>query len=305
MSFQTPKQSNEYYLGFSLIVKKESHIVPPLNKAIRLQDYGVGIFSQAPTKSALKKAFKKKYITVNDKMATTATLIKGGETITISIPEVAAVTKQLKLNLNVLYEDEYLAIIHKPPGILVSGNKFKTITRALPPNIHKSNLNDASAPQPVHRLDYATSGTLLIGKTSSSIRALNKLFENKKIIKTYFAITIGAMNSADIIKSSIEDKESITEYRIHKSVDSNRFGKLNLVELKPLTGRRHQIRIHMSDIGSPVLGDKAYGLDGLILRGKGLYLHAYSLKFRHPFTGESIHAIDPLPEKFTKIFPES
>ena len=193
-------------------------------------------------------------------------------------------------------------MIHKPAGILVSGNSFKTIANALTQNIQRSNLPDATKPQPVHRLDYATTGILLVGKTSSSIRALNKMFEDKKVMKTYFAITIGEMDYRGKITSKIDGKKSQSNYTLSESVPSKKFGKLNLIQLKPQTGRRHQLRKHLSKIGNPILGDKEYGIQNSILKGKGLYLHAYSLKFIHPFTNEKIHLKDELPQKFKKIF---
>jgi len=124
-------------------------------------------------------------------------------------------------------------VIHKPAGILVSGNSFKTIANALAQNIQASNLPDATKPQPVHRLDYATTGVLLVGKTSSSIRALNSMFEDKKIEKTYYAVTIGEMNDRGKITSEIDGKKSQSNYELFESVFSKRFGKLNLVKLKP------------------------------------------------------------------------
>lgn len=201
-----------------------------------------------------------------------------------------------------MFEDEHLAVIHKPAGILVSGNSFKTIANALAQNIKRSNLPDATTAQPVHRLDYATTGILLVGKTSSSIRALNKMFENKEVHKTYYAITIGEMNIRGEITSEIDGKKSQSNYTLCESVPSVKFGKLNLVQLEPQTGRRHQLRKHLSHIGNPILGDKEYGIENLILNGKGLYLHAYSLKFTHPFTNENVLFKDELPERFKKIF---
>ena len=256
----------------------------------------------ALTKSALKKALKKKYITVNDIIATSATFINGGETIRISVPEKVSPKKKLVFPLKVLFEDEYLAVIHKPAGVLVSGNSFKTIANALVQNIKQSNISDTTIPQPVHRLDYATTGILLIGKTSSSIRALNKIFEDKKIQKTYYAITIGKMNNSGKITSKIDGKKSESNYTLIESVPSKKFGKLNLVKLNPLTGRRHQLRKHLSSIGNPILGDKEYGIENLILNGKGLYLHAYSLKFTHPFTDKEVYFKDEIPQRFKKIF---
>lgn len=256
------------------------------------------------TKSALKKALKKQYITVNGVIASTATFITGGETIRLFIPEEISPKKKLLFPLTVLFEDEHLAVIHKPAGILVSGNSFKTIAHALVQNIERSNLLDATKPQPVHRLDYATTGILLVGKTSSSIRALNKMFEDGKVKKTYYAITIGEIDGQGEITTKIDDKKSRSNYNVSESVSSKRFGSLNLVKLKPLTGRRHQLRKHMATIGNPILGDAEYGIENFILKGKGLYLHAYSLKFKHPFTNENLHIKDDLPERFKKIFPQ-
>ena len=280
----------------------ESHIVPRLLTPIRLQEYGVGIFQAALTKSALKKALKKQYITVNGLIATSATFINGGECISLSILEEVSPKKKLVFPLEVLFEDNYLAVIHKPAGILVSGNSFKTIANALEQNLKGSNLSDATPPQPVHRLDFATTGILLVGKTSSSIRALNKIFENREVEKIYCAVTIGEMNSQGTIISEIDGKESQSNYTLCESVPSQRFGKLNLVQLEPQTGRRHQLRKHLSSIGNPILGDKEYGIENLVLNGKGLYLHAYSLKFIHPFTDEEVYLKDKLPQRFKNIF---
>lgn len=197
-----------------------------------------------------------------------------------------------------------MAAIHKPAGILVSGNRFKTIANALAQNLKPSTLTDATKPQPVHRLDYPTTGVLLAGKTSSSIRALNELFEDKTIQKTYYAVTIGEMNKSGTITSPIDGKKAQSNYMVIESVSSKKFGQLNLVELKPQTGRRHQLRKHLSTIGNPILGDPEYGLENLIVKGKGLYLHAYALEFIHPFTNEKVYLKDGLPQKFTKIFSQ-
>lgn len=193
-------------------------------------------------------------------------------------------------------------MIHKPAGIQVSGNSFKTVANALGQNLKPSSLPDKVRPQPVHRLDYATTGILLVGKTSRSIRELNKLFEEKAVAKTYFAVTIGEMDRQGTIDLPVDNKPSRSHYEVLDSVPSERFGMLNLVELKPETGRRHQLRLHLASMGNPILGDKDYGIDGLILNGKGLYLHAHSLTFIHPFTTQEIHLQDPLPERFGKIF---
>lgn len=280
----------------------ETHIVPTLTNSIRLQEYAVGIFKTVSTRSAIKKAIKREIILVNNETSSTAMWIKGGETITL-LEDQGNSHKDFDLTLEVLYEDEYLAIINKPAGVLVSGNSFATIDNALSSNLQASTLDDAVRPRPVHRLDYPTSGLLVIGKTSSAILQLNQLFENKEIQKTYHAITIGKMEPDGKISLEVDEKESLSYYKVLASEPSERFDQLNLAELTPKTGRRHQLRKHLSALGNPILGDKEYGKEGLILKGKGLYLHASQLHFTHPFTKEEMNITSSLPKKFLKIFP--
>lgn len=200
-----------------------------------------------------------------------------------------------------MFEDDYLAVIHKPAGIVVSGNTFKTVAHALVQNLQPSKMTDATKPQPAHRLDFATTGILLIGKTSSGIRALAQLFEDKKVRKIYYVITIGEMQKAGTITTNIDGKQAHTNFQLIASVASKRFDKLNLVKLDPKTGRRHQLLKHLASIGNPILGDKDYGIEELILNGKGLYLHAYSLSFKHPYTQKNMYFEDKLPKRFGKI----
>jgi 23S rRNA pseudouridine1911/1915/1917 synthase len=110
------------------------------------------------------------------------------------------------------------------------------------------------------------------------------------------------MDAQGEITSEVDGKKAQSNYWVSESVHSKRFGKLNLVKLEPQTGRRHQLRIHLATIGNPILGDKEYGIETLILNGKGLYLHAYSLEFIHPFTNDEVCLKDEFPERFQKIF---
>ncbi|CAM1333590.1 RluA family pseudouridine synthase [Tenacibaculum aestuariivivum] len=284
------------------MILSETHKTPALEKPIRLQEYGVGIFKTIPTKSGIKKALKKNLVFVDGKIATTALFIKGNELIELYKASENSTFKQFDFPLEILFEDDYLAIIYKPPGILVNGNSFATIDNALLQNLSKSSLFDAVRPRPVHRLDYPTSGLLLIGKTNSSIIALNKLFENKQIQKTYHAITIGNIASKGEINLPVNNKTAFTLFEVLKTTTSIRFIKLNLVKLTPKTGRKHQLRKHLLAINSPILGDKEHFIEGLILNGKGLYLHASTLNFRHPFTKKQITITKELPIKFKKIF---
>ncbi len=269
---------------------------------VRLQEYGVGIFQIISTKSALKKALKRGEVLVDGKVASTAIFISGGELIELTESEVQSNKREFDFQLEVIFEDEFLAVIHKPAGIEVSGNRLRTIDNALPQNLKKSTEADAVRPRPVHRLDYPTSGLLLVGKTSSGILRLNQLFEQKQICKKYYAVAIGVMETEGVIDLQVDDKEAQSLFRVIKTVPSERFSYLNLVELSPKTGRRHQLRKHLASLGNPILGDKEYGTEPLILRGKGLYLHAFSLKFVHPFTLEKVEVALELPKKFKKLF---
>lgn len=254
------------------------------------------------SKKGMKKAIEKGLVKVNDEVAFTSKYIKGGETIELYKAAKDSSLPTIELDLEILYEDEHLAIINKPAGIVVSGNKEKTISNALPSALKNSNEVDAlDRPQPAHRLDYPTSGILLIGKTSSTVTALNQLFEKKSIEKTYIAFTIKKMKSEGEISDVIKGKKAETNYKVIKEVPSPKFEFLNYVELKPKTGRRHQLRIHMAGLGNPILGDHTYGLEKKVSQGKGLYLHASAIKFTHPKTGEELEVIASTPEKFEKI----
>lgn len=281
----------------------ETHLVPALENQERLSDYAVGIFNSISTRKGIKKAILRGLVTVNGKQGYTADLITGGELIELYRPTELTNKPTIEIPIEVIYEDDFLAIINKPPGILVSGNKKWTVENALLPHLKKSSQQDfLQRPEPIHRLDYPTSGALLIGKTASSVVALNKLFENRQIEKTYLAVSIGEMDIEGTIELPIDEKTSRSFYTVLETVDSPKYGYFNLVKLKPETGRRHQLRKHLASIGNPILGDLLYGKEGFLLKGKGLYLHAASLSFIHPFTKKKITVNVAVPKKFKKLF---
>ena len=282
----------------------ETHIAEKQEIPIRFQEYAVGIFKTIPTKSGIKKAIKKNLILINNEPASTSKYILGGEKIVLKENKKSTDFSKLKLDLKVLYEDDFLAVIYKPAGMLVSGNKFVTITNALTQNLKKSSQEDAVIPKPTHRLDYPTSGLLLVGKTIFAITSLSKMFENREILKTYHAITIGKMPRIGLIETPIDTKKAKTFFNVLQTVKSKRFIFLNLVELKPETGRKHQIRKHLWINGNPILGDKLYFKENLILKGNGLFLNASKIEFKHPITNEILKISFRLPKKFLKIFPE-
>jgi len=280
----------------------ESFQVPKLENRVRLSDLSFEFFRTLSSRKTVKKAAKLGLIHINGKQGYTADYIQGGEQIEVFENDKKTITKTIDLQLEVLYEDDYLAVVYKPAGIEVSGNKKWTLEHALSGNLKSSSQADATNPEPIHRLDYPTCGVLLIGKTRSIIIKLNQLFENREIQKTYHAICIGEIAKHGFIETEIDDKSSRSEFKVLESVASPRFEFLNLVKLIPYTGRRHQLRKHLAFIGNPILGDLLYGKEGLILKGKGLYLHASRLEFVHPITEEKLTIKANLPKKFSKIF---
>ena len=288
----------------SELIKIESHQVPKLENRCRLSDYTPAKFNSVFTKKGIKKAIKKGFVTINGEIGYTADYINGGELLELYQPKIPKKRPSITITLQIIYEDDYLAIINKPAGILVSGNKKYTLENALPNNLTKSKQKDALLyPEPIHRLDYPTSGALLIGKTTQAVILLNKMFEQQQIKKKYRAITIGDQEENGIIEDPINEKPSKSEFKIIMSIPSRKYGTLNLVELIPHTGRTHQLRIHMSTIQNPILGDLKYGKEDLISMGNGLYLQSSHLSFTHPFKNNEVETAIPLPKKFSKIFP--
>jgi tRNA pseudouridine65 synthase/23S rRNA pseudouridine1911/1915/1917 synthase len=227
--------------------------------------------------------------------------LKNGDCITlIDLEKTPPKTYQLKLK--VIYEDDDLAVVVKPAGINVSGNQFKTIQNALSFNL-KPSLSPDTLPWalPVHRLDNQTSGLLLVAKSKTARVILGQAFEQKSIKKTYQAIVIGQpYASLGLIDSKINNKEAITAFKILKQVNSLKSQILSLLELYPKTGRTHQIRIHCAQLGCPILGDKLYGEEGMILKNKGLFLCAVGLQFKHPISKKELVFSIPTPYKFIK-----
>jgi len=283
----------------------ETYIVPPLEKSIRLSDLRAGTFSLVSSRKAFTKLIKANLVLVNNQKSTTATPLLGGEMITVFRDQTPIKKPSITIALEVIYEDEYLAIINKPPGVEVSGNKRYTIANALDKALKKSNQKDAlQRPEPIHRLDYPTSGCLLIGKTSTSVMMLNRAFQKKKIDKVYYAITIGKQKTSGTIKIPLEGKSCISHFEVIDSVASIKYGVLNLVKLIPETGRKHQLRKHLAAIHCPIMGDIKYGDPLATGQGNGLYLHAFSLKFIHPHSGLVISKSIELPKKFKRIFKQ-
>ncbi len=279
----------------------KTHIVPDGIEEIRLYDYVQQIFPIIPSRKGVKKAIAREEILVDGNKTSTGHWVKAGQKIDL-LESSANPPKEYQLDFEIVYEDEYLAVINKPAGIPVSGNQFRTIQNAILGNIEISNKEDALKwPKPVHRLDGPTSGLLIIAKTAKALVKLGQQFEQKQIQKKYAAIVMGETPISGIIDTAIDGLKSMSEYHTLKTINSLRSKQLSLVELSPKTGRTHQLRIHMSSIGFPILGDKQYGDEGNILEGKGLFLCALELNLKHPITEEALVIKTTIPNKFNSL----
>lgn len=279
----------------------EIHKVPPLIEKIRFSDYAINIFKTLPTKSGVKKALKKNEIYIDDKIASSGDWLTGGEELRLK--------QEIKFNLykldyDVVYEDDYLAIIHKPAGVPVHSHAHRNIQNSLPHNLKPSSIPSAmQLPRPVHRLDHETSGLLIVAKTYEAMTSLGQDLAEGKVKKIYTTVAIGNIVQVSPITATIDDKVSTTNFKIIETISSEKYEKLNLLEIDLKTGRKNQIRRHFLGIENPILGDKKYFLENKLSYGNGLYLIANALSFVHPIKKDLLSVNIPLPQKFKRLFP--
>lgn len=278
----------------------ETHIVPAIEEKIRLQEYAASIFDSITTRSGIKKSIKKGLILLNDQPAKTGDWICKGQRIDLLKPETAK--KIFRLRLEVIYEDAFIALIKKPSGYPTSGNFFKTIENALPFNLKISEEKDAlDHPLPAHRLDNPTSGILLCAKTRSALIELQKAFAEKRIRKFYYALVHHRFPGEKEFCHSIDGKSATTIakgmeiYKIHGEYFS-------LVEARPLSGRTHQIRRHLSENGFPIVGDQLYGIEeNDVFKNRKLYLFAGKIEFKHLMTEKKVEFQVNFPKKLRNL----
>lgn len=274
------------------------HIVSEAKSHTRLSDYLIGVFEEIPTRKGIKKAIEDNRVLVDGVVSKTSHYVQKGEEICLLEKEVSP-GRKYNLEVPVVYEDDYFAVVEKPSGIPVSGNYFKTLFNALDGNLYISSQKDR-LPQflPVHRLDSATSGLVIIAKTHSVRVAFGNMLHEKQIIKRYRAILQGTLSGSGMVNSLVDDKDALSEYQVLENIETVNDTTLTLVDLFPLTGRTHQLRIHMSSIGHPIVGDKLYRGDTAMKTNKGLFLAAIGLEFLHPVTRQLLKIEIFPPAKF-------
>ena len=232
-----------------------------------------------------------------------------GETILLDLPEVKPAKAEAQdIPLEILYQDAHLAVVVKPCGMVVhpaAGNDDGTLVNALLYHLDSlSGIGGEMRPGIVHRLDKDTSGLMLVAKDDKTHAALSSQLAARQMEKHYRAIVYGKMKepSGEIEKPigrSKTDRKKMavdedgrwakTEWKVLRE-----YSDRTLLDVHIITGRTHQIRVHMASIGHPVLGDVLYGHKRMP-NAERLMLHAYSLEFTHPETGERMKFIAPCP----------
>ncbi|KAF1296058.1 pseudouridine synthase [Enterococcus sp. JM4C] len=270
------------------------------------------------TRSQVQLWLKEQGVTVNGEVAKANYKVKAQDRIVITIPEPETLDLIAEdIPLEIVYQDEDLAVINKPQGMVVhpsAGHKNGTLVNALLFHMKDlSSINDVVRPGIVHRIDKDTSGLLMVAKNDFAHEFLAKQLKDKTSLRKYVALVHGEIShekgtiDAPIGRSKVNRKKqavieggksAVTHFQVLE-----RFTDYTLVELQLETGRTHQIRVHMQYIGFPVAGDPLYG-PKKTLEGNGQFLHAKLLGFKHPTTGENLVFEAPLPELFKKTLAD-
>lgn len=262
------------------------------------------------------------FVRVDGKVCRPSKKLRGGEVIRIEAPPGAASPLEaVPMELKVLYEDEYLVIIDKPAGLVVhpgAGTREPTLVHGLLyayPELR--DLEDHERPGIVHRLDKDTSGCLVVARNEAARRALMQLFAERAVQKQYYALVQGVPSEDEFVLETTIGRSLRHRTRMAVNVPHGRlaYTRAALVEafgtraaalaVRIVTGRTHQIRVHLSYAGFPVLGDATYGRAARELsRSVGAHrqmLHAHRLSFMHPITGCSVNVTAPIPADIEKV----
>jgi 23S rRNA pseudouridine1911/1915/1917 synthase len=291
--FKISEDHHEERLDKFLAVK-----VPYLSR-VRLQDY-----------------IKEGFVQVNGKMSKASYRLILHDTVTIEIPDVEpAQIKPQPIPLEILYEDKYLLAINKPAGMVVHpapGVELGTLVNALIERYPKlKKWGEPHRSGIIHRLDKDTSGVILAALTEETQLQMQAKFQQREIIKTYWALVDGhPKTDTGTIEAEIgrdpkqrkkmavrrSGKDASTDFRVLQ-----RFEDHTLLELHPETGRTHQIRVHLAFIRCPVAGDRVYGLRESSIGLERFFLHARSITFTHPITGQGMYIEAPLAPELQRV----
>ena len=281
------------------------------NKGVRLDIYLAKNFPKIISRTYLQKLIRESKVLVNGRARKSNYKIEVGDFIEVEIPKPQKLElKAENIPISIIFEDDRLIVVDKPAGIVTHpapGNYSGTLVNALLYHVEKLSESNDGRPGIVHRLDKNTSGVLIVAKDELAHAFLSKQFNKRATDKHYLAVTEGVVQLDNgIIEHPIgrhvrdrkkmavrfsEGKDAITRYKVLE-----RFEDSTLLEIKPETGRTHQIRVHLAYIGHPVVGDVTYGAKKKNMPIARHALHASRISFLHPTTRERVEFESPLPK---------
>jgi 23S rRNA pseudouridine1911/1915/1917 synthase len=292
-------------------------------------DVFVAANHSALSRSQVKNAIEEGDVLVNSKAPKVSQLLKAGDVIILKLkPALEAISVPQNIPLNIVYEDSAIIVINKPAGMVVHpapGNYENTLVNALLFHCHDlSGIGGVLRPGIVHRLDKDTTGLIVAAKTDDAHRLLSTQFELHDVHKTYRALVWGDVkgSTGEIVlpvgrhpgdrkkmsTKSTRGKDALTLWKVRE-----RYGLATLLDVEIKTGRTHQIRVHLSEHGYPVIGDAVYGstakmrtihdaaLKAQLRQFNRQALHAAVLSFLHPVSGERVVFTAPLPEDMNNL----
>ncbi|MFU0823783.1 RluA family pseudouridine synthase [Clostridium sp.] len=268
------------------------------------------------SRSYIQKLIEEENVKVNDKIKKSNYKLRLNDIITINIPETQElIVEPENIPLNILYEDEDVIVVNKPQGMVVHpapGNYSGTLVNALLYHCKDlSGINGVARPGIVHRIDKDTSGILVVAKNDKAHKRLAEQLKEHTMKREYIALLEGRLkndegiidkpigrNPKDRLKMGVVEggKKAVTHYKVIE-----RYEKNTLVKCILETGRTHQIRVHMSYIGHPLVGDPIYGFKKSKFSLNGQMLHAKKLGFIHPSSGKYIEFESDLPDYFKEV----
>ncbi len=273
------------------------------------------------SRTTIQRLIEEEKVLVNEQKVKTSYKPISGDKIRIIVEQRPKLElKAQKIPVQIMYEDKDIVVVNKPKGMVVhpaNGNYDGTLVNALlgmyedKSDWSFSEDEENFRPGIVHRLDKDTSGLLIVAKNDVALMKMSKEIQERKVTKKYIALVKGnvpddeatidlpiARSTKDRKKMAVDEKgkNAVTYFKVLK-----RYDRYTLLELKIATGRTHQIRVHMSYIGHPVVGDEVYSNGKNEFEVKGQMLHAWKLEFIHPITGEKINLEAPLPDYFKEI----
>jgi 23S rRNA pseudouridine1911/1915/1917 synthase len=270
------------------------------------------------SRSAIKKLIESGNVFLNGKAVKASQKISSGDTLEVNIPELEVCqAKPEDIPLDIVYEDEDIAVINKAQGMTVhmgAGNYEGTLVNALLYRLDSlSGINGVIRPGIVHRIDKDTSGLLVVAKNDKAHISLSEQIATKTCKRVYLALLEGKLKNdsgnvttyigrspTDRVKMAVvspdKGKIAITDYQVVK-----RYIGYTLCRFDLHTGRTHQIRVHAKYLGHPIVGDEVYGIKKQKFNLKGQLLHAWKLTLIHPTTGKEMTFEAPLPEYFKEV----